>query len=104
MENRVLANQRRKEYWIKFLIREIIIGICFIICYLAPSFIKFIGFIGSLLFMFLGMVMPPITYAFYLRNELTGLRKIGQFILIAVTIVLWILATVFSAIELANDN
>jgi len=50
------------------------------------------------------MVMPPITYAFYLRNELSGMKKIGQYILITATISLWILATVFSAIDLSNEN
>lgn len=67
--------------------------LCFGICYIAPSFNNFIGFIGSFVLIFLGIILPPLTYLKAFKEELGIITKIGLVVILVVNTGVWIAAT-----------
>lgn len=78
------------------LIREFVVVFCFAVCFAAPSFLKVIGFVGSFLFLFLGVVLPGVLYLVHFREFKNGCWQVGMGVWITVTVALWIGATYYS--------
>lgn len=97
-------NQKWRNYSIKLLVRQIIVVLCFLVCFVAPSFTDFIGFVGSFQFMMLGMVIPPIVYFYCKQNSLGKIGKFLQIGYILLTIFLWVMATVVAVQKLAKKD
>lgn len=97
-----LPDFRRRNYLVKLATREAIIVLCFLVCFIAPSFTDFIGFVGSFQFMLLGVVLPPIVYYYVRRSRMTGLERGGQIIYIVMVIALWVISTVYSLLNLTE--
>ena len=76
--------------------------LCFLVCFIAPSFTDFIGFVGSFQFMLLGVVLPPIVYFYVRRRRMTAVGKGFQILYILLVIALWVISTVYSLINLAD--
>ena len=58
-ENLSIAKKNMlKLYFVKFLIRLIVMAVAFLIAVVSPDFVKFISFIGSFIFSILGFVFP----------------------------------------------
>ena len=77
--------------------------LCFLVCFMAPSFTDFIGFVGSFQFMLLGMVMPPVVYYYVKRDKMGRVGKGFQIGYILMNVGLWIVATVYSIAKLVKS-
>jgi hypothetical protein len=77
--------------------------LCFSICYIAPSFNNFIGFIGSFVLIFLGIILPPLTYLKAFKEELSIWTKAGLVVILVVNTGVWIAATWHSLKNFASE-
>ena len=66
---------------------------CFGICYIAPSFNNFIGFVGSFVLIFLGIILPPLTYLKAFKENLSSTTKTGLVFILIINTGAWIAAT-----------
>ena len=83
-------------YVMKLSIRLVIMLSCFGVCYVAPSFNNFIGFVGSFVLIFLGIILPPIAYLRAFREDLALWKKIGLWLMLLLNAGVWIAATCHS--------
>ena len=82
----------------KVIIREIVIIFAFCLCFFAPKFLKIIGFVGSFVFLFLGIVLPPLVHFYHFFEKDKIAVNFGKVIWILVNVGLWIVSTYYSIV------
>ncbi len=94
----------KEAYFYKFLARVIVVSLCFAICYVAPSFNAFIGFIGSFVLMFVGIVLPLVVYLKAFEGKCTTADKYSVYILLVVNCGIWVIATYSSLKDIVDPD
>lgn len=91
----------KKMYWIKYLLRVIVIFICFLICLFIPNFINFISFVGSCIFPIIGIYIPLLlNYSYFTRKgTITKKKKIYIFTFVLICFIVFTSATIDSLLR-----
>jgi hypothetical protein len=94
----------KAAYFYKLLARVIVVSLCFAICYVSPSFNDFIGFIGSFVLMFIGIVLPLVVYLKAFEGKCTTADKYSIYILLVVNCGIWVIATYSSLKDIFDPD
>ncbi len=89
---------KKKQYFVKYFIRVMVILFCFFCCLFIPNFIKFIAFVGSFIYPIVGLYIPlMLNYSYFKKKgTLTRKKKIYLFSLIIGGVFIFTSATIQS--------
>ena len=93
-------NSRKKVNYLRKLVARILgVSLCFAVCFVLPSFNKFIAFVGSFGLIFLGLILPILCYY---RCYQSSLGKIQLGLLGAMFVIncgIWVSAIIGSILD-----
>ena len=101
IDNYLKKSSPKKQYWLKYCLRLLVVLICFSICLFVPNFIKFISFVGSFIFPVIGLYIPILLNYSYFKKKgtLTKRKRIFLICFLVGGILLFTAATVDSLVR-----
>ena len=92
------------SYILRLAVRVSFVLGCFVVCYIAPSFNGFIGFVGSFMMISLGIIIPPVAYLYEFSATISQRKKVMIWLLLALNGCIWVVATYHSSLELFKEK